>query len=275
MARVYEGARAAADDLVLSGGESGALYARHLLEIARGMQVVEPGWPVVAMACSSQLEGRLAAILDAARDRSAPRRASTAIVWILGMCLIGPLAAMQLKSGQADPNAGKAGEFAGDMRAKQVVILGDRARDTGKLAQARSLYSDAINLSPASSVAYLRRGTVELGLKDAAAAMSDFEQAGAVDAAYLSESKMWQAIAQEQQGNPEVADGLYQQAVAAGNPQSAMTATALELYAHFLEKQGKRDQGTSMKQQALEIRKALINTPSSDELEAVRAGGKC
>jgi beta-lactamase regulating signal transducer with metallopeptidase domain len=71
----------AADDLVLNLGACGSEYATHLLEIARSMQTPGiSGWPVVAMASRSQLEGRLEAILDSQRDRRAPRTMMAAVV---------------------------------------------------------------------------------------------------------------------------------------------------------------------------------------------------
>jgi len=86
----------AADDLVLTAGESAAAYATQLLEIARSMQAV----PVlvsaaVAMARPSQLEGRLTALLDARVNRKSlsPRASLAAAAVAIG--LVAPFAALQ------------------------------------------------------------------------------------------------------------------------------------------------------------------------------------
>ena len=93
----------AADDLVLTAGESATAYASQLLEIARSMQAV----PVlvsaaVAMARPSQLEGRLMAILDASNNRTStgPRAALAAAV--LAIALVAPFAALQAQE-KPDP----------------------------------------------------------------------------------------------------------------------------------------------------------------------------
>ena len=66
----------ACDDLVLIAGTRGTSYAEHLLDIARSVRAVTPPAAALAMARPSELEGRLLAILDAARDRRPlePRR---------------------------------------------------------------------------------------------------------------------------------------------------------------------------------------------------------
>jgi hypothetical protein len=58
----------ACDDLVLNGGCKPSDYAAHLVEIARTFRRV-PHVAAIAMARSSQLEGRIAAIVDASRVR--------------------------------------------------------------------------------------------------------------------------------------------------------------------------------------------------------------
>src|SRR5205823_11037225 len=55
----------ATDDLVLHTGARASDYASHLLQVARMVHAAPPlAWAHVAMARRSQLEGRLAAILD-------------------------------------------------------------------------------------------------------------------------------------------------------------------------------------------------------------------
>jgi beta-lactamase regulating signal transducer with metallopeptidase domain len=69
----------ACDDLVLNGGCRASDYAAHLLEIARTFRRV-PQVAAIAMARSSHLEGRIAAIVDASRARRAPR------ALLVGLC---------------------------------------------------------------------------------------------------------------------------------------------------------------------------------------------
>ncbi|TMA27386.1 MAG: hypothetical protein E6J78_10305 [Deltaproteobacteria bacterium] len=57
-------AEKAADDLVLSAGEKPSVYARHLVEIARSLRTPLAAVAAMPMARSSDLEGRLRALLD-------------------------------------------------------------------------------------------------------------------------------------------------------------------------------------------------------------------
>jgi TonB family protein len=89
----------AADDLVLNAGTSAPDYARHLLEVARSMQLAPAtGWAAVAMVRRSQLEIRLRSILDSRVNRNATGRASALIAAtaaIVAGLLIAPLAAVR------------------------------------------------------------------------------------------------------------------------------------------------------------------------------------
>src|SRR5436190_8028608 len=69
----------ACDDLVLNAGCKASDYAAHLVEIARTFRRV-PQVGAIAMARSSNLEGRIAAIVDASRNRRAPR------ALLIGLC---------------------------------------------------------------------------------------------------------------------------------------------------------------------------------------------
>jgi TonB family protein len=89
----------AADDLVLNAGTSAPEYARHLLEVARSMQLAPAtGWAAVAMVRRSQLEIRLRSILDSRVNRKATGRASALIAAMAAMVaglLVAPLAAVR------------------------------------------------------------------------------------------------------------------------------------------------------------------------------------
>src|SRR5579872_6256956 len=61
----------ATDDLVLGAGARPSDYAGRLVEVARAMQPAPNlGWAAVAMARRSELEGRVASILDPQVNRS-------------------------------------------------------------------------------------------------------------------------------------------------------------------------------------------------------------
>jgi TonB family protein len=86
----------AADDLVLNSGARAAEYAGHLLEVARTMQTAPAtAWAAIAMARPSQLEGRLMAILDSGRNRNQPGRLAAAVVALLAVAVVAPVAAVQ------------------------------------------------------------------------------------------------------------------------------------------------------------------------------------
>jgi hypothetical protein len=75
----------ACDDLVLNGGCKASDYATHLVEIARTFRRV-PQVAAIAMARSSNLETRIASIVDASRARRAPS------ALLAGLCVVGVLA---------------------------------------------------------------------------------------------------------------------------------------------------------------------------------------
>lgn len=86
----------ACDDLVLNGGCKASDYAGHLLEIARTFRRV-PQVAAIAMARPSQLEGRIAAIVDSSRRRTLPR----SIACGLCVAVIGLVAAIAAQTPEA------------------------------------------------------------------------------------------------------------------------------------------------------------------------------
>jgi TonB family protein len=103
-----EGERAT-DDMVLNSGAGATDYAGHLLAVARAMQCPQDtGWATVAMARRSQLESRLAAILDSGIRRKAPGRRSALIAALAAMALMAPLAAVHAQNSAAQDSQAKA-----------------------------------------------------------------------------------------------------------------------------------------------------------------------
>jgi TonB family protein len=86
----------AADDLVLAAGARPSAYAGHLLEVAESLATPATArWAAVCMVTRSQLEGRLASILDAGIDRATARPALALAAFAVALGLVAPLAAMR------------------------------------------------------------------------------------------------------------------------------------------------------------------------------------
>ncbi len=86
----------AADDLVLGAGARPTAYAGHLLDIARTLSSPPVlGQVGLAMARSSDLEGRITAILDSRRHRGSAGQASAWLAALLAISLVSPLAALR------------------------------------------------------------------------------------------------------------------------------------------------------------------------------------
>jgi beta-lactamase regulating signal transducer with metallopeptidase domain len=118
----------ACDDLVLDGGCKASDYAAHLLEIARSFRRV-PQVAAIAMARSSHLEGRIAAIVDGSRARRAPR------ALLVGLCCLATLAFVAAVAAQK-PEASSPAPAPG---AKPWFDARLRAFFTAKAAQAHRL----------------------------------------------------------------------------------------------------------------------------------------
>ena len=92
----------AADDAVLASGLGAADYAAHLLEIARRMSA--PAFAAgVAMARSSQLEGRVLAILDSNASRGSASRWSAAMAAMCAVAVMVPLASLRAQDNARTP----------------------------------------------------------------------------------------------------------------------------------------------------------------------------
>jgi len=99
----------ACDDAVLEAGTAGPDYAEHLLDVARAARHATPTFSGgVAMAHRSELEGRLMAILDDARNRQSVSYGAAGVAGILCLALVAPLAALDpwaLGAAEAQPSA--------------------------------------------------------------------------------------------------------------------------------------------------------------------------
>lgn len=95
----------AADDLVLAAGAGACEYAGHLLDLARSMQ---PPQAAIAMLRASQLQNRLAAILDSKRDRRALQPTAIIAALLAVLAILIPVAAMRAKEGTGATTSGGA-----------------------------------------------------------------------------------------------------------------------------------------------------------------------
>jgi hypothetical protein len=112
----------ACDDRVLSAGANDREYAAHLLELAYTLGGYRSPALVVSMARPRQVEGRMIAVLDAARNRAVPAWRGQLAGAVIAASMLLPIAAVQaiampVKALSADkagtPDAGEAQEAAG------------------------------------------------------------------------------------------------------------------------------------------------------------------
>lgn len=85
----------ACDDRVLAAGEGAREYAGHLLELAHSLGSAPAPATALGMARPRQLESRLLAVLDAARNRTAIRKGGRTIAVVLALVILVPLAAVR------------------------------------------------------------------------------------------------------------------------------------------------------------------------------------
>jgi beta-lactamase regulating signal transducer with metallopeptidase domain len=102
--RLREVREQACDDRVLTLGTRPSAYASHLVDVARAFRLRGPAAiAAVAMARRSQLEGRVVAVLDAARSRSAvPTATASAVAVAAGLVLL-PLAVLAPTAAEPEP----------------------------------------------------------------------------------------------------------------------------------------------------------------------------
>jgi TonB family protein len=86
----------ACDDQVLGAGAAAPDYAAHLLAVARSLRGAgQPSWAAVGMGQGSDLESRVAAILDPGRNHRVRSRGAVLLAAIFATLLVAPIAAMQ------------------------------------------------------------------------------------------------------------------------------------------------------------------------------------
>jgi len=120
----------ACDDRVLAAGAHAQDYAGHLLELAHSWSGRRAPALVVGMASSRKLEGRMRAVLDPERNRTAPGRRMWLVGAALSAALVLPLAALTMTTASASP----------DVRSRLMAASGEQYR----LSQQRDTRSNAV-----------------------------------------------------------------------------------------------------------------------------------
>jgi beta-lactamase regulating signal transducer with metallopeptidase domain len=151
----------ACDDRVLAAGAIAADYAGHLLEIAYSFGRSPAPAVAVTMAGSRQLEGRLLAVLDAARNRAAPAFRGRIAGLIILAALLVPIAAATtviVSSGDGVESPGSVQAGGGQSESTELV-----ASQTGASTQesARELLPGTWEIRPAEEP-----GRVHLQLRE-------------------------------------------------------------------------------------------------------------
>ncbi len=116
----------ACDDLVLNGGCKASDYATQLVEIARTYRHM-PQVAAIAMARSSQIQGRIAAIVDASRARRSGPLTALAVLVLMG--------ALALAVGGSSPDTPRNQTEASSLRQQQIAHLQSFAQAKEKQSQ--------------------------------------------------------------------------------------------------------------------------------------------
>ncbi len=162
----------ACDDLVIAAGAPPRDYAGHLLEIAYAFAAHRAPALAVSMARPGQLETRILAALDAARNRRVPARWTRAAAAALAALLIVPLASITTTAGAPAEGAESTeeGPFSriSDVLPAQLRALPPQARALPP--QARALPPQGRALPPELRSTGELRAAARRILRDAAAA---------------------------------------------------------------------------------------------------------
>lgn len=281
----------AADDVVLSTGEQPSAYGTHLLEIARGLRLVPSlRGAAVAMAGHSELEGRLRAVLDPARRRSAPGRASIAATAVIAICFaafLAPLRAQQAAEKVPSESYSAARRLleteaanlgVQDQRYGLLMLkLAGLERTRPKLGDAVEFYNKALLAfgdRPDSALAITGLGLAAFVQEDLEKAAELFERAQLIDPSKGAEAAMWLAVVRERQNRLADAESAYAAALSAYNPDSPGRLTTMELYANFLRRQNRANEASSITEQAVPLRNGLYPRPGPVATAGVyRIGG--
>ena len=148
-----------------------------------------------------------------------------------------------------------------------LVKLGDLSHAQKRDKDAADYYQQAVaavNGKPEAARPLTSLGALSLSRTDYAQARVYFEQARAADPAHAGMPLTWIALTYEKEGNAGAqAETAFQQAMAAEDPASGDAATTLELYAMFLQGQGRGVDSDAAREKAAAIR-GRLNAPANN-----------
>jgi len=162
--------------------------------------------------------------------------------------------------------------------AEGLVKLGDLAHAQRRDSDAANYYQQALGVVNGKAEAarpLTSLGALALSRTDYAQARTYFEQARAADSAHAGMPLTWIALTceHEKEGNSATqAESAFQQAMAAEDPASDDAATTLELYAMFLQGQGRGVEGDAAREKAAAIR-GRLNAAANSAKQASTGNG--
>jgi TonB family protein len=131
-ARLRQESERASDDAVLLSGIAPTQYASQLLDLARTLEKTGRAWSTaLAIARPSNLERRFAAMLNPSIDRSRLSRKTKLFVPFFALCLLLPLAALQLSAQNLSGKvAGTIHDPSGSGVANATIIMSNHTANT-------------------------------------------------------------------------------------------------------------------------------------------------
>ena len=161
-------------------------------------------------------------LLESALQIRAETSGEQSVAYAIGLVKLGEV------QQKRDPKSG------GDLYARAARILGDR---------------------PEAARALTHLGLAALGNRDFTHAFDYFQHMQQVAPAGAGTALMWMAVVRQREGKADEAERLYQSAIAAQDPHSVDAAVIMQVYATFLNAQGRLDQAHEIDNRALDIRK--------------------
>ena len=141
-----------------------------------------------------------------------------------------------------------------------LVKLGDLERGRHNYQEAEAFYTKAVSVlggRPESAPALIDLGLLAMRNKDAHKAYDYFSKAQTADPSRAGRALMWMGLARDQQKDPVTAEQLLKQALDASDPGSSEVAASLQVYAAFLERQGRTEEAANLKTKESRIRTQL------------------
>jgi TonB family protein len=140
-----------------------------------------------------------------------------------------------------------------------LLKLANLQRRRGELAEAAASYAKAVSVlgnRPEAAPALIYLGTNAMRNKEPDQAVDYFQKAQLADPDQAGTALMWTAVVRQYQKSTDEAESLFKQALAIEKPSSPQAATTAELYALFLEQQGRGDESKSLRDQAAAVWRA-------------------